>query len=113
MTRKKLVAASLDPALLTPTMRQYQQYKLQYPDAVLFFRMGDFYETFYEDARTCARVLGVALTSRSKGENPVPMAGVPYHAVETYLQRMVAAGFKVAVCEQAAYQKNGWIICAR
>ena len=81
-------------------MRQYQQYKEQYPDAVLFFRMGDFYECFYEDARTVARVLGVALTSRSKGENPVPMAGVPYHAVESYLHRMIAAGYKVAICEQ-------------
>ncbi|HUO08599.1 MAG TPA: DNA mismatch repair protein MutS [Phycisphaerae bacterium] len=89
-----------DPSTLTPAMRQYQQYKAQYPDAVLFFRIGDFYECFYEDARTVARTLGVALTARSKGENPVPMAGVPYHAVETYLHRMVAAGHKVAICEQ-------------
>ncbi len=91
---------AVDPAELTPAMRQYQAYKAQYPDAVLFFRMGDFYETFYEDARLIARVLGVALTSRSKGENPVPMAGVPFHAVETYLSRMIAAGYKVAICEQ-------------
>ena len=89
-----------DPALLTPAMRQYQQYKTQYPDAVLFFRMGDFYECFWEDARTVARVLGVALTARSKGENPIPMAGVPFHAVDTYLHRMIAAGYKVAMCEQ-------------
>src|SRR6185295_14010243 len=89
-----------DPATLTPAMRQYQQYKKQYPDAILFFRIGDFYECFYEDAQTVARVLSVALTARSKGENPVPMAGVPYHAVETYLHRMIAAGFKVAICEQ-------------
>ncbi len=92
--------AAVDPAELTPAMRQYQAYKTQYPDAVLFFRIGDFYETFYEDARIIARVLGVALTSRSKGENPVPMAGVPFHAVETYLSRMIAAGYKVAICEQ-------------
>lgn len=91
---------AVDPAELTPAMRQYQAYKTQYPDAVLFFRIGDFYETFYEDARIIARVLGVALTSRSKGENPVPMAGVPFHAVETYLSRMIAAGYKVAICEQ-------------
>jgi len=91
---------NVDPSLLTPAMRQYQQYKQQYPDAILFFRMGDFYECFYEDARTVSRILGVALTARSKGENPVPMAGVPYHAVETYLHRMIAAGFKVAICEQ-------------
>ncbi len=92
--------AAIDPAELTPAMRQYQSYKAQYPDAILFFRIGDFYETFYEDARTVARTLGVALTSRSKGENAVPMAGVPYHAVDGYLQRMIAAGYRVAICEQ-------------
>jgi len=100
----------VDPTTLSPAMRQYQQYKQQYPDAVLFFRMGDFYECFYEDARTIARVLGVALTSRSKGENPVPMAGIPYHAVDSYLHRMIAAGYKVAICEQmetAAAAKAG------
>jgi DNA mismatch repair protein MutS len=91
---------NIDPTTLTPAMRQYQQYKQQYPDAILFFRIGDFYECFYEDARTVARVLSVALTARSKGENAVPMAGVPFHAVETYLHRMVAAGYKVAICEQ-------------
>ncbi len=87
-------------------MRQYQEYKRQYPDAVLFFRMGDFYECFYEDARLVARVLGVALTARSKGENPVPMAGVPYHAVDGYLHRMVMAGHKVAICEQMESPKE-------
>src|SRR5271170_6044302 len=92
--------ASLDASQLTPAMRQYQTYKAQYPDAILFFRIGDFYETFYEDARIISRVLGVALTSRSKGENAVPMAGVPYHAVDSYLQRMIAAGYRVAICEQ-------------
>ncbi len=92
--------ASIDPAELTPAMRQYQTYKAQYPDAILFFRIGDFYETFYEDARIVSRTLGVALTSRSKGENAVPMAGVPYHAVDGYLQRMIAAGYRVAICEQ-------------
>ncbi len=97
---------AIDPATLTPAMRQYQQYKQQYPDAILFFRIGDFYECFYEDARTVARVLGVALTARSKGENPVPMAGVPFHAVETYLHRMIAAGYKVAICEQMEDPKN-------
>ncbi len=92
--------ATIDPAELTPAMRQYQTYKAQYPDAILFFRIGDFYETFYEDARIVSRALGVALTSRSKGENAVPMAGVPYHAVDGYLQRMIAAGYRVAICEQ-------------
>ncbi|HIJ70739.1 MAG TPA: DNA mismatch repair protein MutS [Planctomycetes bacterium] len=85
---------------LTPAMKQFHHFKEKYPDAVLFFRMGDFYETFYEDARTCSRVLGLALTSRSKGTNPIPLAGVPYHAVDTYLKKMLQAGYKVAVCEQ-------------
>jgi len=88
------------PEKLTPAMKQFHHFKEKYPDAVLFFRMGDFYETFYEDARTCSRVLGLALTSRSKGANPIPLAGVPYHAVDTYLKKMLQAGYKVAVCEQ-------------
>src|SRR5437016_3583799 len=86
---------------LSPAMRQYQQFKAQYPNYILFFRMGDFYEMFWEDAKTAAKVLGVALTSRNKGaEDEIPMAGVPFHAVESYLRKMIAAGFKVAICEQ-------------
>jgi DNA mismatch repair protein MutS len=85
---------------LTPAMKQFVRFKQKYPDCILFFRMGDFYETFYEDAKTCSRVCGLALTSRNKGENPVPLAGVPYHAVEGYLKKMLQAGFRVAVCEQ-------------
>jgi DNA mismatch repair protein MutS len=85
-------------------MRQYRQFKEQYPGHVLFFRMGDFYEMFWEDARLAARVLGVTLTSRSRGgldaADAIPMAGVPYHAVEGYLRKMIAAGHKVALCEQ-------------
>src|SRR5450432_4250463 len=83
-------------AALTPAMRQYQQFKAQYPDYVLFFRMGDFYEMFWDDARISARVLGLALTSRSKGEGAIPMAGVPFHSVDGYLRKMIAAGHKVA-----------------
>jgi len=90
---------------LSPAMRQYQQFKTQYPDYVLFFRMGDFYEMFWEDAKLASRVLGVALTSRSRGglgaEDAIPMAGVPFHAVDGYLRKMIAAGHKVAICEQA------------
>src|SRR5689334_23371605 len=75
-----------DAASLTPAMRQYQQFKAQYPDYALFFRMGDFYEMFWDDAVLANKVLGVALTSRSKGglnaEDAIPMAGVPFHAVE-------------------------------
>src|SRR5215212_9680554 len=91
-------------AQLSPAMRQYQQFKSQYPDYCLFFRMGDFYEMFWEDAQLAAKVLGVALTSRSKGgldgADSIPMAGVPYHAVESYLRKMIAAGHRVAICEQ-------------
>jgi DNA mismatch repair protein MutS len=86
---------------LSPAMRQYQQFKAQYPGYVLFFRMGDFYEMFWEDAKLAHKVLGVALTSRNKGAaDEIPMAGVPFHAVESYLRRMIAAGYKVAICEQ-------------
>jgi DNA mismatch repair protein MutS len=85
-------------------MRQYQQFKAQYPGYVLFFRMGDFYEMFWEDAVLAHRTLGVALTTRSKGGlesgDAIPMAGVPFHAVDGYLRRMIAAGHRVAICEQ-------------
>src|SRR4051812_5465322 len=85
---------------LSPAMRQFQAVKAKYPDCIVFFRIGDFYEIFYEDAKTASRVLGIALTSRSKTENAVPMAGVPYHAVDGYLAKMLEAGFRVAVVEQ-------------
>ena len=91
---------------LTPAMKQFHHFKKKYPDAVLFFRMGDFYETFYEDAQTCSRVLGLTLTSRSKVANPIPLAGLPYHAVDGYLKKMLQAGFKVAVCEQVEDPKT-------
>jgi DNA mismatch repair protein MutS len=90
---------------LSPAMRQYQQFKAQHPGYVLFFRMGDFYEMFWEDAKLAAKVLGVTLTSRSRGglgaDDAIPMAGVPFHSVESYLRKMIAAGYKVAICEQA------------
>jgi len=85
---------------LTPAMRQYHTFKAKYPDAILFFRMGDFYEMFYDDAVLASRVLGLALTSRSKGDNAVPLAGVPYHAMESYLNRLIKAGYRVAICDQ-------------
>ncbi len=88
-------------AVLTPAMKQYVQFKQQYPDYVLFFRMGDFYEMFWEDAKLAHRVMGVTLTTRSKDSpDPIPMAGVPFHAVEGYLRKMIAAGYRVAICEQ-------------
>jgi len=86
--------------MTTPAMQQYKKLKAQYPDAILFFRMGDFYEMFYDDARIASKVLGLALTSRTKGEGAVPMAGVPYHAVDSYLAKMIRAGYRVAICEQ-------------
>jgi len=87
-------------------MRQFATFKRKYPDCILFFRMGDFYETFYEDAKICSRVLGLTLTSRSKGDNAVPLAGVPYHAVDGYLKKMLEAGYRVAVCEQVEDPKT-------
>ncbi|MGD9140274.1 MAG: DNA mismatch repair protein MutS [bacterium] len=85
----------------TPMMSQYLSIKKEYPDAILLFRMGDFYETFLDDARTASRVLGIALTSRGKeGGKDIPLAGIPHHAAETYIARLVRAGLKVAICEQ-------------
>ena len=89
------------PPKLSPAMQQYVEIKAQTPGTILLFRMGDFYELFYEDAETAARVLGLTLTSRDKGSaNPVPMAGFPYHQLDTYLRRLIQAGFRAAVCEQ-------------
>ena len=82
-------------------MRQYQQVKAKYPDTILLFRMGDFYETFEEDAKIAAKVLGITLTKRGNGAaGDVPLAGFPYHALETYLPKLLRAGHRVAVCEQ-------------
>ncbi|KKK57017.1 hypothetical protein LCGC14_3058720, partial [marine sediment metagenome] len=88
------------PQLDTPAMRQYRSFKDQYPEYILMFRMGDFYEMFYEDAKIASRVLGLALTSRSKGPSAVPLAGIPYHALDSYLAKLVRAGHRVAICEQ-------------
>ena len=84
----------------TPMMKQYEEAKRACPDALLLFRMGDFYEMFHDDAKTAARVLNLALTSREKGENAVPMAGFPHHQLESYLAKLIAAGMRAAVCEQ-------------
>ena len=85
---------------LTPMMQQYRDAKAAAGDALLLFRMGDFYELFFDDAKTAARELGLSLTSRDKGENPVPMAGFPHHQLESYLAKIIAKGFRAAVCEQ-------------
>ena len=81
----------------TPAMRQYRRFKENHPDCILLFRMGDFYELFYEDAKTVSKALGLTLTQRTEG---IPMAGVPYHQLDTYLRRLIQQGFRVAVCEQ-------------
>ena len=90
----------MDPSTLSPAMAQYVACKQRHPDALLFFRMGDFYELFFDDAKLAAKVLGITLTSRSKGEGAIPMAGVPVRALDGYLRRLVQAGHKVAICEQ-------------
>src|SRR5690242_4305193 len=85
----------------TPMMQQYLRIKAEHPGALLFYRMGDFYELFYDDARRAAKLIDITLTSRgqSAGE-PIPMAGVPFHSVDTYLARLVRKGESVAICEQ-------------
>src|SRR5215216_5373623 len=95
-------SSSVIPAGATPAMRQFFDAKRQYRDAILFFRMGDFYEMFYEDALSAARVLELTLTSRAKDASggAIPMCGVPYHAGDTYVARLVRKGFRVAICEQ-------------
>lgn len=92
---------------LTPMMRQYYRFKEQYPDKILFFRMGDFYEMFGDDAVEAAPILGIALTSRSgEGENKIPLCGIPHHAVDKYLPKLVAGGKKVVICEQVEDPKQ-------
>ncbi len=93
---------------LTPMMRQYLEIKEQHPDAILFYRLGDFYEMFFDDAVTASKVLGITLTSRNSKDdvNRIPLCGVPYHAASTYLAKLVDAGFRVAVCEQVEDPKT-------
>jgi DNA mismatch repair protein MutS len=92
---------------ITPMMRQWHRFKREYSDAILFFRAGDFYEMFHEDAVLAARELGITLTSRGREKGkPVPLAGVPYHAMETYLAKLVRKGYKVAICEQVEDPKQ-------
>ena len=90
-------------AELTPMKRQYLAIKDQHPDCLLFFRLGDFYEMFDEDAKTAAAELNLTLTTRDRNKPPeerTPMCGVPYHSAEAYIARLIAKGYKVAICEQ-------------
>ena len=94
-------------AALTPMMQQYMAIKEQYKDCILFYRLGDFYEMFYDDALTASRELEITLTGKNCGqEERAPMCGVPYHAVDVYLNKLVAKGYKVAICEQAEDPKQ-------
>src|SRR4051812_44565451 len=101
------------PTEATPVMAQYFEAKARQPDALVFFRMGDFYELFFDDAAKAAEALGIALTHRGKhAGQDIPMAGVPVHAAEAYLAKLIRSGFKVAVCEQvespAEAKKRGY-----
>ncbi len=94
-------------AELTPMMQKYMDTKAEYPGCILFYRLGDFYEMFFEDAVTVSRELELTLTGKSCGlEERAPMCGVPYHAVDGYLNRLVAKGYKVAICEQTEDPKQ-------
>jgi len=100
-------ADSENGARLTPVMRQYWEIKEKYPDTILFFRIGDFYETFESDAELISRELEIVLTSRSKsGDNRIPLAGVPYHAADGYIAKLVGKGYKVAIVDQVGDTKN-------
>ncbi len=95
---------------LTPMMRQYLEIKKSHPGEILFFRLGDFYEMFFDDARTASKVLDIALTSR---QNDVPMCGVPYHAADSYIARLIKSGHRVAICEQMEAVHSGGAIVRR
>ncbi len=97
-TLKEIIAAKVK---LTPMMEQYSELKMQHPDTLLLFRMGDFYELFFEDAHRASQILNIALTHRGKlGPYPIPMAGIPHHAAATYIDRITARGLKAVICEQ-------------
>ncbi len=91
---------------LTPMMNQYLQIKNTHQDAILFFRLGDFYEMFFDDAKVASGILGITLTARGAGDNRVPMCGIPFHAAENYINRLISAGHKVAICEQIGDPKS-------
>ncbi|MCB5266952.1 MAG: DNA mismatch repair protein MutS [Candidatus Cloacimonetes bacterium] len=91
----------MDTSKLTPMLRQFYEVKDKHPDKLVLFRMGDFYETFFDDAVTASKILNITLTTRNKkDDNPVPLAGFPYHALDNYLDKLIKSGLKVAICEQ-------------
>lgn len=86
---------------LSPAQQQYADLKQAHQDCLLFFRLGDFYEVFHEDAKLAHKVLGITLTARNKqSENPIPMAGIPHHSLEKYVPQLIEAGIKIAIAEQ-------------
>ena len=92
---------------ITPMLKQFLDIKEKHPDKLLLFRMGDFYETFFEDAKTASKILGITLTARNKNvENPIPLAGFPYHALDNYLDKLVKSGKKIVICEQVEDPKK-------
>ena len=99
---------------ITPMLKQFMEFKDQHPDKLLLFRMGDFYETFFEDAKIASKILGITLTARDKkADDPIPLAGFPYHALDTYLDKLVKAGKKVVICEQIEDPKKATGIVKR
>jgi DNA mismatch repair protein MutS len=110
MARTKSTEKEEKGGALTPLMSQYAQVKAKYPEAVLLFRVGDFYETFAEDAEKTARALGITLTSRNNGGSDIALAGFPYHSLDLYMPRLVRAGYRVAICEQMEKPVPGRVV---
>ncbi|MDD4147876.1 MAG: DNA mismatch repair protein MutS, partial [Candidatus Cloacimonetes bacterium] len=97
----------MDNTKLTPMLRQFYEVKKAHPDKLVLFRMGDFYETFFEDAVSASKILNITLTTRNKSDdNPIPLAGFPYHALDNYLDKLIRSGLKVAICEQTEDPKK-------
>lgn len=89
-----------DPGKLTPLMAQYFKLKAKYPDAIILYRVGDFYETFADDAVKVSEILGIVLTKRNNGGSDIELAGFPEHSLDSYMPRLMRAGYRVAICEQ-------------
>src|ERR1700722_7758016 len=102
---------NVEQSSLTPLMQQYHDIKIEYRDALLFFQVGDFYELFYEDAKTASAFLAIALTSRGKNKDePIPLCGVPVHARDHYVAKLIKGGFKVALCDQLDKPRPGMVV---
>lgn len=113
LTLKIVVVSKAKVVKETPLMKQYNQIKAKYPDALLLFRIGDFYETFGEDAIKAAGVLGIVLTHRNNGGDRTELAGFPHHSLNTYLPKLVKAGMRVAICDQLEDPKQTKTIVKR